>query len=159
MKKVIIVIVILFGILLAGFFLLNNRDIQVNEQVERVKQVITAESKTEAFVKKLANEYWEADVFSDFGARYKFMCDDVKKIVTKEKYIAKYKADLEERPLVKPEKVDIREVRIDDDTAIARVTVYTVFYTEGTSFTTELKYDNGKWCITVKEDTKKWLSE
>lgn len=156
MKKVIIAIIALLGILLSVFFLFIDKKTQVKEQI---KQVITSEPKTEPFVKKLVNEYWEVDIFNDFGARYNLMCGDVKNIVTKEKYIAKYKADREERPLVKPEKVDIGEVRIDGDTAIARVTAYTVFYTEGTSFTTELKYDNGKWCITVKEDTKKWLSE
>lgn len=156
MKKIIIATVVLLGVLLSVFFLFIDKRTQVKEQI---KQIITAEPKTEAFVKELVNKHWEADVFDDFGAMYNFMCDDVKKIVAKENYIAKYKADREERPLAKPNKVDVGEVRIEGNTAVARITAYTTFYTEGSSSISNLKYEGGKWCVTVKEDTKKWLAE
>lgn len=156
MKKVIIAIVVLLGLLLSVFFLFIDKKTQIKEQI---RQVITAEPKTETFVKKFVNEHWEADVFDDFGAKYNFMCDDVKKIVAKEKYIAKYKADREERPLAKPNKVDVGEARIEGNIAVVRITAYTPFYTEGSSSISNLKYEGGKWCVMVKEDTKKWLAE
>lgn len=117
------------------------------------------EPKTEEFVAQRVADYWENTRFGDFGPNYELMYDDVKRVVSREVFIQKYKEDREENPLRKPEKVEVGDVRIEGETAVARVTVFTLFYTEGSPGTTELQYENGRWCLTRKPDTLKWLQE
>jgi len=124
-----------------------------------VDEKLADEPKSEEFVKQKVTDYWENNRFGDFGANYEIMCNGVKQSVSKDVFVSKYKKDREENLLAKPEKVEIGDVRIEDDTAIARVTVFTLFYTEGTAGTTELIYENGRWCLTRKPDTLKWLQE
>lgn len=118
-----------------------------------------AEPKTEAFASQRVAAYWENTRFGDFGPNYELMCDDVKRAVSKEVFVQKYKEDMEENPLRKPEKVEVGNVRIEGEMAIARVTIFTLFYTEGSPGTTELMYENGRWCLTRKPNTLKWLQE
>ncbi len=141
----------------------NEKD--VNEtQSETTDTIVKEETpqeepKTEEFAKERVSEYWENNVFDDFGANYELLCNNIKDLIDKETFIEKYQEDRKERPLAKPEKVDVGNVRIENDTAIARITVYTLFYEEGTNSTTEINYENGRWCRQLQDDTIEWLLE
>ncbi|MBU1088508.1 hypothetical protein KKA02_01335 [Patescibacteria group bacterium] len=113
-----------------------------------------SEPKTEKFVKEKAEKYWDTISFKDHSAKYEFMCEEVKSSVSKEKYIQKYK----EEDSVPLEKVEILEVRIEDNIAYIKTVGYNFFYQDGMSGMTEMRYENDKWCKVLSEETIEWLS-
>ena len=160
--------IIIAGIAGAYFFMMKTRlgtqatvstQGEQNEVAPLSQPIKKSEPKTETLASQRVADYWENTRFGDFGPNYDLMCDDVKQAVSKDVFVQKYKEDREENPLRKPEKVEVGNVRIEGDTAIARVTIFTLFYTEGSPGTTELKYENGKWCLMRKPETLKWLQE
>lgn len=144
----IVLLILLLGIL--SFFWLK-RPIKLTKT--------TAEPKTEDFILQKAKDYWDAVRFEDWSMTYDFMCEDVKSLVSRDKYIQKNKEDEEERPFAKLTKIEFESSRIDGNNAYIRIIGYTMFYTEGLPDMTELKYENGKWCKTLTNDTKEWLAE
>jgi hypothetical protein len=163
MKKSVFILLPIFAFILLACGG-GNEDTTTKTQSETTDTVIKEdtpqeEPKTEEFAKQRVSEYWENNVFDDFGANYELLCNNIKDLVNKETFIEKYREDRQESPLAKPEKVDVGNIRIEDDTAIARVTIYTLVYEEGTSSTTEINYENGRWCRQLKDDTIEWLLE
>lgn len=156
--KFIIAIVISVCVIGGVYYFITNND-STNDSTTNTKREQSAESMTAESAKQRATEYWDNTKFSDFSANYELMCDDVKDAVDKATYIQKYELDLEENPLRKPDRIEIGDARIEGNTALVRVTAFTVFYPEGTSTTTELDYANAKWCKKVSQETLDWLQE
>ncbi len=155
-------IVILLLVLGVGLYLYLPKQMKDDNDftgVVVVEEKDTFEPKTADFAQRRANEYWGNNVFDDFSANYDLMCEEIKTLVDKETFVQKYKEDREERPLAKPERVEIGETRLEEDTAIVRVAVFTLVYDKGTSSTTELLYENGRWCKLLKPSTIEWLTE
>lgn len=157
MKYLIIGILVLLVIGGAYFFTTNTAE-NDNDTITPTQQQ-KGEAMTVETAKQRATEYWENTTFSDYSANYELMCNEVKVVVSKETYVQKYELDLEENPLRKPDRIEIGDARLEGNTALVRVTLFTLFYPEGTSDTTELIYENDKWCKSLSQETLTWLQE
>lgn len=113
------------------------------------------EPKTANYVKEKTGKYWDAVVYADYHAQYKFMCDEVTNFVSEDQYVQKYKDDEDSSSIATGYTTEDPE--IDGDTARIRTKLMNPFFPEGKPAMTEMKYENGEWCKVLSQDTVLWL--